>query len=370
VPRGCGWGGAQLALRLRQKRSPPSRPPRPAASVAIFAGRPAAAPASLPRLNTSSSCEGARGRFVSEDTSPRPPGSSAKPPVGVKTLVWPSCQRRRSRGVGSPTSAFTCRRSRCSWSKPLRSLQARGRCAGAMGPVTWRQRLRRRREVFLVVVTAGRVSFAGMAALLRLDILGGTLTASPAVVGRLRDLAAARAGQSSSQRDLSLVLDRALRTGATVALQRREARALLELVEALAPLQRLASPLEARAPARACAAAGRAFDQSLRQRSSSCGDAQGRTSGGMPAHAGHGIHQRGPGPLRRGAFEDDTCRADEVEPAASIRCRLPRPPLAAGTRSLRRQQLRSRHDRGSRIGASHPGREASRHGSRLCRWRL
>jgi hypothetical protein len=70
-----------------------------------------------------------------------------------------------------------------------------------------------------------------MAALLRLDILGRMLTVSPAVVGRLRDLAAARAGQSSSQRDLSLVLERAVRTGATVALQRGEARALLELLE-------------------------------------------------------------------------------------------------------------------------------------------
>jgi hypothetical protein len=69
-----------------------------------------------------------------------------------------------------------------------------------------------------------------MARLLRLDILERTLTASPAVVGKLRDLAAARAGHSSSQRDLSLVLDRAVRTGATVALQRADARALLELV--------------------------------------------------------------------------------------------------------------------------------------------
>jgi hypothetical protein len=71
-----------------------------------------------------------------------------------------------------------------------------------------------------------------MAALLRLDILGRMLTVSPALVGRLRDLAAARAGQSSSQRDLSLVLERAVRTGATVTVQREEARALLELVEA------------------------------------------------------------------------------------------------------------------------------------------
>ena len=78
----------------------------------------------------------------------------------------------------------------------------------------------------------GRVRLVGMAALLRLDILGRMLTVSPTVVGRLRDLAAARAGQSSSQRDLSLVLERAVRTGTTVALHRGEARALLELVEA------------------------------------------------------------------------------------------------------------------------------------------
>jgi hypothetical protein len=44
-------------------------------------------------------------------------------------------------------------------------------------------------------------------------------------------LAAARAGLSSSHRDLSLVLDRALQTRATVVLQRGEARALLELIE-------------------------------------------------------------------------------------------------------------------------------------------
>jgi hypothetical protein len=68
--------------------------------------------------------------------------------------------------------------------------------------------------------------------MIQLDILGRGVTASPAVVEQLRDLAAARAGQSLSQRDLSLALERALRTQATVVLQRGEARALLELVEA------------------------------------------------------------------------------------------------------------------------------------------
>ncbi len=67
---------------------------------------------------------------------------------------------------------------------------------------------------------------------MRLDILGRQVTVSRAAAARLRDLAAARAGASSSQRDLSLVLDRAARTGATVPLQRGEARALLELVDA------------------------------------------------------------------------------------------------------------------------------------------
>ena len=76
-----------------------------------------------------------------------------------------------------------------------------------------------------------RVGWVWVRALVRLDILGRAVALSPATAARLRDLAAARAGQSSSQRDLSLVLDRAVRTGATVALRRGEARALLELVE-------------------------------------------------------------------------------------------------------------------------------------------
>ncbi|MGD0713066.1 MAG: hypothetical protein ABSB24_02630 [Gaiellaceae bacterium] len=64
-------------------------------------------------------------------------------------------------------------------------------------------------------------------------------------MAKLRELAAARAAQSSSQRDLSLVVDRALRTGATVALQRGEARALLELLEAKAADTELTALVEA-----------------------------------------------------------------------------------------------------------------------------
>jgi hypothetical protein len=67
--------------------------------------------------------------------------------------------------------------------------------------------------------------------MIQLDILGRGVTTSPAVIAQLRDFAAARAGQSLSQRDLSLALDRALRTQSTVVLQRGEARALLELVD-------------------------------------------------------------------------------------------------------------------------------------------
>lgn len=71
---------------------------------------------------------------------------------------------------------------------------------------------------------------AGSAVSIEIDILGQTVTVSPTAVAKLRDLAAAEVGRSNSARDLSLVLDRALRTGAMVALHRGEARALLDLL--------------------------------------------------------------------------------------------------------------------------------------------
>lgn len=67
--------------------------------------------------------------------------------------------------------------------------------------------------------------------MLEIDIFGRQVLASPGAVAKLRDLAAAEAGRSNSARDLSLVLERALRTGATVALQRGEARALVDLLD-------------------------------------------------------------------------------------------------------------------------------------------
>jgi hypothetical protein len=66
----------------------------------------------------------------------------------------------------------------------------------------------------------------GACGVISLDILGRVIVASPSVVAQLRDLAAERAGASLSQRDLSLALDRALHTRATVVLQRGEAREL------------------------------------------------------------------------------------------------------------------------------------------------
>ena len=67
--------------------------------------------------------------------------------------------------------------------------------------------------------------------MIELDILGEKVSAPSGAVTRLRDLAAAAAGRSSSARDLSLVLDRAIQTKTTVALHRGETRALSSLLE-------------------------------------------------------------------------------------------------------------------------------------------
>jgi hypothetical protein len=64
-----------------------------------------------------------------------------------------------------------------------------------------------------------------------LDLAGNRVRLPRAVALLLRDAAARRAGSSSSQRDLSLVLSRAIETGSLVALQRSEIRALLKLLE-------------------------------------------------------------------------------------------------------------------------------------------
>src|SRR5437773_7315984 len=58
--------------------------------------------------------------------------------------------------------------------------------------------------------------------LVKLDVIGEA--------EELRAAAAAEAGRSSARRDLSLLLDRGLRTRTTVALSRAEARELAELL--------------------------------------------------------------------------------------------------------------------------------------------
>ena len=64
----------------------------------------------------------------------------------------------------------------------------------------------------------------------KLDVIGKLVTLSEREAEELRDVAAADAGRSSTRRDLSLLLERGLRTRTTVALSRPEARELAELL--------------------------------------------------------------------------------------------------------------------------------------------
>lgn len=64
--------------------------------------------------------------------------------------------------------------------------------------------------------------------LIRLDLPGRKVELGRVIVLRLRDAAAAQAGRSSAARDLSLLLDRALRQG-TLALRRSELETLVKL---------------------------------------------------------------------------------------------------------------------------------------------
>jgi hypothetical protein len=63
-----------------------------------------------------------------------------------------------------------------------------------------------------------------------LDLPGHTLALAPARLETLRDAAAAEAGRSSSARDLSLLLDRALREG-RLTLRRAEVDVLRAVAE-------------------------------------------------------------------------------------------------------------------------------------------
>src|SRR5207244_6291611 len=66
--------------------------------------------------------------------------------------------------------------------------------------------------------------------LVKLDVIGKLVTLSEREAEELRAAAAAEAGRSSARRDLSLLLDRGLRTRTTIALSRAEARELAELL--------------------------------------------------------------------------------------------------------------------------------------------
>ena len=71
-----------------------------------------------------------------------------------------------------------------------------------------------------------------LAQLVTLDVIGQLVTLSEREAEELRHAAAAGAGRSTARRDLSLLLERGLRTKTTVALSRAEARELAELLAA------------------------------------------------------------------------------------------------------------------------------------------
>jgi hypothetical protein len=66
---------------------------------------------------------------------------------------------------------------------------------------------------------------------IRLDLPGGQVELRRDDVVCLRDAAAAQTGRSSTARDLSLLLDRALDGGSRVVLRRGELHALAELAD-------------------------------------------------------------------------------------------------------------------------------------------
>ena len=66
--------------------------------------------------------------------------------------------------------------------------------------------------------------------MVKLDVIGQLVTLSEREAEELRDAAVADAGRSTTRRDLSLLLKRGLRTKATVALSRAEARELAALI--------------------------------------------------------------------------------------------------------------------------------------------
>jgi hypothetical protein len=93
---------------------------------------------------------------------------------------------------------------------------------------------------------AAAPSCATQEVVIAFDLPGGRTGLQPEDVRVLRDAAAARAGRSLAARDLSLLLDRALERGSSVALRRAEVQTLIEVAreaaldEVAAELARLA----------------------------------------------------------------------------------------------------------------------------------
>jgi pseudouridine-5'-phosphate glycosidase len=94
-----------------------------------------------------------------------------------------------------------------------------------VGVACARAREARERRSSLVIV--GLVSASPV---VKLDVIGQLVTLSEREAEELRDVAAAEAGRSTSRRDLSILLERGLRTKTTVALSRAEARELADLL--------------------------------------------------------------------------------------------------------------------------------------------
>ena len=74
------------------------------------------------------------------------------------------------------------------------------------------------------------ISQACCSPVVKLDVIGQLVTLSEREAEELRDVAAGEAGRSTSRRDLSILLERGLRTKTTVALSRAEARELTDLL--------------------------------------------------------------------------------------------------------------------------------------------
>lgn len=94
----------------------------------------------------------------------------------------------------------------------------------------------------------GQSAVASSGLSVTLDIAGRRFDLDPADAARLRDAAAARAGTSSSARDLSLLIDRAMQGRHVLALRRAEAQTLMQLASDIDLAIASENPLSGQAP--------------------------------------------------------------------------------------------------------------------------